>query len=86
MKRQSLVNFGRRILSVDHTVIERLAALETLYPELKADIAEIKADVKTLLAAHNRQTGAAKLAAAMWAGVLSLGGLIGGLFLGRGHG
>ena len=75
-----------KILNIDRTIPERIAALEASYPELKADVAEIKTDVKTLLAAHNRQTGAAKLAATMWAGVLSLGGLIGGLFLGRGHG
>lgn len=67
------------------TQAERIAALEVVYPELRADINEIKADVKTLLAAHNRQTGAAKLAAVIWGGLLALGGAIGGAFAARGH-
>lgn len=64
---------------------ERLAALETLVSAFRADLAEIKADVKTLLVAHNRQTGAAKLAAMIWGGLLALGGAIGGIFAARGH-
>jgi hypothetical protein len=68
------------------TQVERLAALETAVAALQRDAAEIKADVKTLLAAHNRQRGAAKLLALLWAGLLSLGGIIGGLVMGRGHG
>ena len=67
------------------TEVERLATLETTYAALKADVAEIKADVKTLLAAHNRQSGAAKLAAVIWGGLLALGGAIGGAFAARGH-
>ncbi|HEY3645501.1 MAG TPA: hypothetical protein VGM16_09195 [Gammaproteobacteria bacterium] len=46
---------------------------------------EIKADVKTLLAAHNRQNGAAKLAAVIWGGLLALGSAIGGAFVAKGH-
>ena len=65
---------------------ERLAAVETEIRSLRIEVSEISQDVKTLLAVYNRQTGASKLAAAVWAGLLSLGGLIGGLFLGRGHG
>jgi cytochrome c-type biogenesis protein CcmH/NrfG len=64
---------------------ERIAALEALVPAFRTDVAEIKADVKTLLAAHNRQTGAAKLAAVIWGGLLALGGAIGGIFAARGH-
>jgi hypothetical protein len=65
---------------------ERLAAVETELKGMRDDVREMRQDIKTLLAAHNRRSGAVKLAAAMWAGLLSLGGLIGGLFLGRGHG
>jgi hypothetical protein len=67
------------------TELERLATLEAIVPPLQADVAEIKADVKTLLAAHNRQSGAAKLAAVIWGGLLALGGAIGGAFAARGH-
>jgi len=65
---------------------ERISSVETELKAIKADVKEIRDDVKALLASHNRHSGAVKLAAAMWAGLLSLGGLIGGLFLGRGHG
>ena len=68
------------------TRVERLAAVETELKAVRIDLREIREDIKLLVAAHNRRNGAAKLAAAMWAGLLSLGGLIGGLFLGRGHG
>lgn len=68
------------------TQAERLAALETAVSALQGDTAEIKADVKALLAAYNRERGAIKLLALLWAGLLSLGGIIGGLFMGRGHG
>ena len=66
-----------------HSHGERLSILETELKGLRGDVKEMKGDVKTLLAAHNRQRGAAKLLALLWAGLLSLGGLIGGLFLGR---
>lgn len=72
-------------MNIERTIPERLAALETSYPELKADISEIKADVKILVAAHHRQTGAAKLAAVIWSGLLALGGAIGGAFVAKGH-
>jgi len=65
---------------------ERLASVETELKALRADVGEMREDVKTLLAAHNRQRGAAKLLALLWAGLLSLGGIIGGLVMGRGHG
>lgn len=65
---------------------ERIAAVEAELQGVRVDVRDMREDVKTLLAAYNRQSGAAKLAAAIWAGLLSLGGLIGGLFLGRGHG
>lgn len=52
----------------DRTIPERLATLEAVTPELKADVAEIKADVKTLLAAHNRQQGFVMLGRLLWGG------------------
>lgn len=72
-------------MNIERTVPERLAALEASFPTLKADVAEIKADVKVLVAAHHRQTGAAKLAAVIWGGLLALGGAIGGAFVAKGH-
>lgn len=68
------------------TVTERLAILEATFSELKVDVAEIKVDVKTLVATQNRQTGATKLASVIWAGLLSLGSLLSGFLMGRGHG
>jgi len=68
------------------TYAERLTAVETELKGLRADVGEMKEDVKTLLAAYNRQKGAVRLLALLWAGLLSLGGLIGGLFIGRGQG
>ena len=65
---------------------ERLTAVETELKGLRADFGEMRDDIKALLAAHNRQKGATKLLALLWAGLLSLGGLISGLFLGRGQG
>lgn len=64
---------------------ERLATLEASYTELKADVVEIKTDVKTLLAAYNRQSGAAKLKAALWTSIVGMAAGAGGLFAGRGH-
>jgi len=40
------------------TLAERIAVLETAVPSLQADVSEIKADVKTMLAAHNVEQGA----------------------------
>ena len=65
---------------------ERLAAVETELRALRVEVGEIRGDVKSLLAAHNSQRGAIKLLALLWAGLLSLGGLLGGIFMGRGHG
>lgn len=72
-------------MPMEQRIGERVAALEASVPPLRADVTEIKADVKTLLAAHNRQSGAAKLAAVIWGGLLALGGAIGGAFAARGH-
>jgi hypothetical protein len=68
------------------TRVERLAAVETELKAVRSEVSEIREDVKTLLAAHNRQNGASKLAAALWAGLLTLGGAIGGAFAAKGHG
>jgi hypothetical protein len=64
---------------------ERIAALEATQPGLQADVAEIKADVKTLLAAYNRQSGAARLRTAIWTGLVGLSAAVGGIFAGRWH-
>jgi len=64
---------------------ERLTAVETELKAIRADVTETKIDVKTLLEAHNRQRGAIRLLALLWAGFLAAGGLMGGLFLGRPH-
>ena len=64
---------------------ERLASVEARLDALVPTVNEIRGDVKTLLAAHNRQKGAVKLLALAWAGLLSLGGIIGGMLLGRAH-
>lgn len=64
---------------------ERLAAVETALQGLRIEVREIHDDVKTLLAAHNQHSGASRLAAALWAGLLGLGGAIGGALIERGH-
>lgn len=61
---------------------ERLAAVETELQGLRAEVGEMRIDVKTLVAAHNRQSGAAKLAGLLWAGLVALGGVLGGLAMG----
>ncbi len=61
---------------------ERLATVEAQLDVLVPTVHEIRSDVKTLLAAHNRQQGMAKLLTLVWAGVLSLCGFV----VGRGHG
>ena len=65
--------------------LERVAALEVQFKGIRADLAEVKADVKVLLAAHNRQKGMAKFAALLWVGLLTLGGVVGGMFMGKSH-
>ena len=70
------------------TQAERISSLEAIINSkggLVEKVDEIHSDVKTLLAAHNRQSGAAKLAAVIWGGLLALGGAIGGIFAARGH-
>ncbi|HEX2668188.1 MAG TPA: hypothetical protein VHP13_07415, partial [Gammaproteobacteria bacterium] len=62
-----------------------LATLEATFSELQTNVGEIKVDVKILVAAQNRQTGAAKLAAVIWSGLLALGGAIGGAFVAKAH-
>jgi len=64
---------------------ERLAAVETEIKSLRIEVSEISADVRALLAAYNRQSGAAKLKAAIWTGVVGLAAGAGGLFAGRAH-
>lgn len=64
---------------------ERLVAIETELNVLRINLREMREDVKALLAVHNRKLGAAKLLAMLWAGLFSLGGLLGGVFLGKGH-
>lgn len=63
---------------------ERLASVEARLDALVPAINEIRGDVKTLLAAHNSQRGAIRLLALMWAGLLAMGGVMGGAFM-RGH-
>jgi hypothetical protein len=62
---------------------ERLATVEARLDALVPTVNEIRGDVKTLLAAHNRQKGAAKLVALLWAGLLTLAGGLGAAFMGR---
>lgn len=64
---------------------ERIAAVETELQAVRNDVRDMREDVKTLLAAYNRQSGAAKLRAALWTGLVGLSAAIGGLFAGRGH-
>lgn len=66
----------------DRKQVERLATVEARLNALVPTVQEIHGDVKTLLAAHNRQQGMAKLLTLVWAGVLSLCGFA----VGRGHG
>jgi len=62
---------------------ERLASVEARLDALVPTVIEIRGDEKTLLAAHNRQRGAAKLVALLWAGLLALAGGLGAAFIGR---
>lgn len=52
---------------------ERLASVEARLDALVPAVNEIRSDVKTLLAAHNRERGAVKVLALIWAGLLTLG-------------
>ena len=62
---------------------ERLASVEARLDALVPTVNEIRGDVKTLLEAHNRQRGAAKLMALLWAGLLALAGGLGSVFIER---
>lgn len=64
---------------------ERVAAVETELQAVRADVRDMREDVKTLLAAYNRQSGAAKLRAAIWTGLVGLSAAVGGVFAGRWH-
>lgn len=64
---------------------ERLAAVETEVKAMHIEIKEIRGDVKELLAFQNRQRGASRAWAALAAGLLTLGGAIGGAFAAKGH-
>lgn len=55
---------------------ERIATLEAQYKDISPDITEIKADVKTLLAAHHQQKGMARLGLMVWTVV---SGIVGGI-------
>lgn len=61
----------------DRTIPERVAALEATQPGIQADVAEIKADVKTLLAAHNRQEGFVIVGKMAWGGLCAALALVG---------
>lgn len=63
---------------------ERLASVEARLDALAPVIDEIRGDVKALLAAHNRERGAVKVLALIWAGLLTLGAAFtGAVFRGR---
>lgn len=70
---------------VEDIIRERLTIVETELKAVRSDVQEMHEDVKALLAAHNRHSGTSKLAAALWAGLLTLGGAIGGVFVAKGH-
>jgi hypothetical protein len=67
------------------TQAERLAAVETELKGLRGEVGEIRGDVKTLLAAYNRHSGAARLRSAIWTGLVGVSAAVGGIFVGRGH-
>jgi hypothetical protein len=67
------------------TQIERLTAVETELKGLRGEVGEIRGDVKTLLAAYNRQSGAARLRSVIWTGLVGVSAAVGGVFAGRGH-
>ena len=63
---------------------ERLASVEARLDALAPVVNEIRGDVKALLAAHNRERGAVKVLALIWAGLLTLGAAFtGAVFRGR---
>ena len=64
---------------------ERITAVETELQAVRADVKEMREDVKTLLAAYNRQSGAAKLRTALWTGLVGLSAAVCGVFAGRAH-
>lgn len=66
------------------TTNERLASVEARLDALVPAVNEIRGDVKALLAAHNRERGAVKVLALIWAGLLTLGAAFtGAMFRGR---
>ncbi|HKF37083.1 MAG TPA: hypothetical protein VKB35_09300 [Ktedonobacteraceae bacterium] len=64
---------------------ERLASVEARLDTLVPVVNEIRGDVKALLAAHNRERGAAKVLALIWAGLLTLGATVTGIVLRNRH-
>lgn len=64
---------------------ERLASVEARLDALVPMVNEIRGDVKALLAAHNRERGAVKVLALIWAGLLTLGATVTGVFLRSRH-
>lgn len=68
---------------------DMLIALKTEFGEFRrateGTLKEVSDNVTTLVAAHQRQKGATKLLALLWAGLLALGGLVAGIFTGGQH-
>jgi hypothetical protein len=65
------------------TDLERLARLETAVPEIQKTLAEVRGDVKTLLAAHNAQRGFARLGLVVWTTVAGVAGGVATMFAGK---
>lgn len=55
---------------------ERVASLEAIMPRLETKVDSLSTNVQTLVDAHNRQTGAAKLAALIGTTILTIGGAV----------
>lgn len=53
------------------TELERIAALEANMIDMRGDVAEIKGDVKTLVARDNKQKGMAALGVLIWTAVIA---------------
>lgn len=67
------------------TQAERLAAVEAKVTVLQGDVTEIKGDVKTLLAAHNRQQGFIALGQLLWGGFCAGAALVGDWLVNNWH-